>query len=190
MDAYDKGYGDSSDKDPTVKPSRSTWLGMMALFIGVVALALAALPMLIFERPTPSFRVAHDAVAEERESKFSFAWKNFKVSFGGSKQEDDEAARAERESQQLAATAAQAADAQALVQHETRLRWLMLASAGLALFGLMIGPIAWVRERHPALAGFAMAISGVALFWQYIVIGVVVGIIVVIVLAYLGSLAT
>jgi hypothetical protein len=173
-------------------PSNSAVLGIVALLVAVAALALAVLPMIAIEPPTPTVEKlpAGDAVAARPEGQFKFQWKDLSVSFGQRDEPvDDDALREQKQLQQVVA-AAHEADAIARRNHESLLRWLSLASAGCALLGLALGPIAWARERHPALAGGAMAISVVALLWQYIVIGIVVGIVVLIVLAFIGSVAS
>jgi hypothetical protein len=174
-----------------VAPSNSAKLGVFSLLLAVAALALAVLPMIAIEPPMPTVEKLpedEDAAARQ-EGRFKFQWRDFSVSFGKRDEPVNEDALREKKQREQAVAAAHEADAVARRNHESLLRWLSLASAGCALLGLTIGPIAWTHERHPALAGGAMAISGVALLWQYIVIGIVVGIVVLIVLAFIGSVA-
>jgi hypothetical protein len=172
-------------------PAKLAVLGIFALFAAMAALALAVLPMIAIEPPTPTVEklAADDAVAARPEGQINFQWKDLSVSFGKRDEPVDEEALREQQQREQAVAAAREADAIARHNHESLLRWLRLASAGCALLGLALGPIAWARERHPALAGSAMAFSVVALLWQYILMGIVVGIVVLIVLAFISSIA-
>jgi hypothetical protein len=65
-------------------------------------------------------------------------------------------------------------------------KWFQVAATSLALVGLVLGPIAWVREKQPPLSGSAMAICTVAIFWHYVVLGIAIGVAVVVVLMLLS----
>jgi hypothetical protein len=59
-----------------------------------------------------------------------------------------------------------------------------------SLVGLILSPIAWVREKQPFLSGSAMSICCLALFWQYIVLGVVTAVTIVLVILLLSAISS
>lgn len=54
-------------------------------------------------------------------------------------------------------------------------RILFLVSAALSVLGMMLGPIAYYRERLYTFALPGMSLCFVALLWQYIILGIVFG---------------
>ncbi len=59
-----------------------------------------------------------------------------------------------------------------------RLQLAALTAAALAFF---LGPFSWVREKQPILSCSAIGFAAVAVAWQYIVAGIVVGVAVVVI---------
>jgi hypothetical protein len=189
MGTYDKGIAQPDERPAR---SKSAILGITALVAAIVALAFAVLPANVIQPPVPTApETPADEVPEvEPKGRFNFKWKSFSFSFGKRDEPVDEAALREHEEREKTVAAARQADALARSSHQALLRWLTLISAGFALVGLTIGPVAWARERHPVLAGSAMAISSAALLWQYIIVGIVVGVAVLIILAFISSFAS
>jgi hypothetical protein len=55
---------------------------------------------------------------------------------------------------------------------QARLKPFRAASLAVAIFGLCLGPIGWMRERPPVLPVCGMSLCAVALFWYWIVLGI------------------
>lgn len=133
-------------------------MGITTLVIGGMALFLAIIPGMLLGRETVEVPPTKAGALAE----FSIG----KVKIGlGTKADDDTHARefAER----------RLADAE---HRESQLRLFLASSMGLAVIGLVFGPIAWTKERHRVVSGAGMALCTVALLWQYIVAGVVIGV--------------
>ncbi len=62
---------------------------------------------------------------------------------------------------------------------QRRLKPYRITSMTVAVFGLCFGPIGWLRERPPLLPVTGMAMCVVALFWQWIVVGVLLAVVIV-----------
>ncbi|MBI1312510.1 hypothetical protein GC176_14555 [bacterium] len=71
------------------------------------------------------------------------------------------------------------ASATAQSELASKLKPYRAASMAIAIAGLCLGPIGWRREDHPLLPICGMTICGVALFWQWIVLGVVLAVMVI-----------
>jgi hypothetical protein len=157
-------------------------IGITALIVSVIALGLAAIPMIVWDQSplTPQEREVEPPRAEPK-SKFTIRIKKFSISFGGQPAEPDkdDAVRDD------AADALQVRPA--VVDHTAK--WCKVSSISFALIGLVLGPIAWVREKQPPLSGTAMTICTIAIFWQYVVLGIAIGVAVVVVLLLISSLA-
>ena len=71
---------------------------------------------------------------------------------------------------------------------QQRLKPYRVASMAIAILGLCFGPLAWIRERPPLLPVSGMAMCVVALFWYWIVVGVMLAVMIFIIFAILASL--
>ncbi len=67
----------------------------------------------------------------------------------------------------------------ATAELQQRLKPYRVAAMTLAIVGLCLGPIGWRREDPPLLPICGMTICGVALFWQWIVTGVTLAVLVI-----------
>jgi len=72
----------------------------------------------------------------------------------------------------------------ALIAFEVRLHQFHVASLVFAIAGTALGVIGLVRRNNRILVLTALAVSAVALLWQYLVVGIVVG---VVLLVFLGT---
>ena len=59
---------------------------------------------------------------------------------------------------------------------QQQLKPYRVASIGIAITGLCCGPIGWLRERPPVLPAFGMVMCTVALFWYWIVAGLMLAV--------------
>ncbi|MFT7642259.1 MAG: hypothetical protein ACI9G1_004016 [Pirellulaceae bacterium] len=150
-------------------------LGITALVIGILALGLAVVPGMALDRPLP---FAEEPA--EPEAGLTLEFNKFSFTIGGNKKDEE----ADKE-----AAAARAAEEQKRITRNQWLKWFTISAAVCSLIGLTIGPISWVREKQPALSGTAMGICCAALLWQYIVMGIVVGIAIIVLLALASVLA-
>lgn len=71
---------------------------------------------------------------------------------------------------------------------QQRLKPYRVASMGIAIIGLCFGPIGWIRESPPLLPVSGMAMCVLALFWYWIVVGVMLAVVIFILFAVLASL--
>ena len=156
-------------------------LGIAALFIGAIALGLVAIPGLVLDRPPPP--TTQTEPAAEFESKgVTIKYKKFSITLGKGEQSDDRELNAAGESE----PALDAEHAESLNHRDLMLKWFTVAGVSFALIGLILGPISWAREKQPALAGSAMALCCLAIVWQYVVIGIVLGVTIVVLLILLS----
>jgi hypothetical protein len=87
--------------------------------------------------------------------------------------------------------ASEAEDEGVKINDQERDHWLRnftLAAVSCALLAAVLGPIAWTREKQPAIAAPALVIATIALTWQYIVFGIAVGVAIVVVLFLISLL--
>lgn len=175
---------------------KSSLLGILALLIGVVALGFAALPRIAIESPRHLTSTAElprpigsaPTLPNEPEAHGSLTLEmgKFSVTIGDQK---PETSAAEQQRQQALAYQNAAIDRQ-LARREATIRQFTFAAICCSLLGLVLGPIAWVREKQPFLSGTAMSICCLALFWEYIVIGVATAVGIVLVIMLLSALAS
>ena len=148
---------------------------------GVIALGLAAIPGMALDHPLAlAARDRKDPPAPaQTEPGATF---EITITFRSDKTAPDSAG-------ERAMGDPPAVDRQTTDDRGRLLKYFTIAAISCALVGLVLGPVAWVREKQPALSGSAMAICCVALLWEYIIIGIAVGVAVVIVVLLLGHLA-
>ncbi len=150
-------------------------LGVAALLASIVALGFAVIPGIALDRPFPFADEERDrAAAPERaqEGGVTFKFKKFSVTFGGGKKDDAKDVAQEDKPQQGAA----AAGRQRAMDRDHLLKWFTITAVSCSLAGLTLGPVAWAKEKQPALSGTAIGICCLALVWQYIVIGIAIGV--------------
>jgi hypothetical protein len=148
--------------------SRPVWLSAVALLAGTIALGLAAIPPIVFDRPFGMAPIEQPAAQPrgERQGGVNFKFGKLEVNVGGKVQPPPPP-----------------------IPAPNPVKWFLLSAIAFALPTIVVGAIAWHRERHPALAGTGMALGVLAVAWQYIIIGIAVGVAVVIILVLLSALS-
>ncbi|MGE0607970.1 MAG: hypothetical protein AB7O62_12820 [Pirellulales bacterium] len=149
--------------------------GIAALVLGIIALGLAVIPGIALDRPLPfaSENPTPPPPVPEQAGGVTFQYKSFSVRLGGGKRDEDKAIQEEHQRRQdLAAAAHQ----QRIMDRDRFLKWFTISAVSCSLVGLLLGPISWARERQPAVSGAAMGICCLAIIWQYVVIGIVIGV--------------
>lgn len=172
--------GESATSGATegARPQGSMLLSIIGLVAGVIALGLAAIPPLAFERalPNPFARTKNEKArvepAPEREGGVTLKYKKLSVNLGGKVPDRKPQPQAPPEI------------AKAPVS------WFAICAIACALLGLVVSSVGQVRERHTALTVTSMGCCAAAITWQYFAIGIAVGAAAaafLIVLAILGS---
>ena len=166
------------DASRTEFAKRGFSLSITGLVISVVAIGLASIPAIAFDRPLMNpfleFGKKADAEPVEREGGVTFKFKDLSVNFGG-KHPDKEAVL-------------EAAPLPALTRDP--IRWFSISAIASALVGLVVSIIAHVREKHTAFTVGSMGCCAAAITWQYVAIGIAVGVgaaIFIVVLSMFGS---
>lgn len=153
-------------------------LGILSLLIAVIALGLAVIPGIALDRPVQILPKPEPPPpplpATETKGGLTFHYKGFSVNVGGKSQPVEEPL----------AEAIEAEEVEAKINNE-RDHWhrsFTLAAVCCALLAAVLGPLAWMKEKQPAITGPALVIATLALTWQYIAIGIAVGVAIVVVL--------
>ncbi len=150
---------------------RAAWLSYVALGVGIAALGLAVVPGIAMGQPLPLLDQIADREEERSPRGMTVSFGKLSFTVGGDEQVNDgvetDAARARRVR-----------------------RGFDLSAAGVALCGLVLGPVSWVREKRRAVSGSAMGICCLALVWQYLIIGLAIGVAAAVLLMVLGSFST
>ena len=160
-------------------------LGILALLFGITALGLAVIPGIILDRALPFAPKHRDEPvppAAEPEGGVTLRIKKFSISIGGGKKDTNK-------NDQPAQDIRRAVEAENQRHRDRLFKWFSISAASCALIGLTFGPIAWAKEKQPALSGSAIGISCLALTWQYIVIGLAVGVAIAVLLTVLAHIA-
>lgn len=145
----------------------SLWLSVLVLLAGGTALGLAAIPPFVLDRPLGIAPIEKtDPPPAERQGGVNFKVGKFEVNVGGKVEPPPP-----------------------IVPPPTPLKWFFVSAIALALPTIVVGAIAWHRESHSALAGTGITLAVLAVAWQYIIIGIVIGVAVAILLLLLGSLS-
>ncbi len=154
MNSSDSGRPDLWDQQ--VDSSKEAWaLGGGSLLAGVVALGLAIIPMILLDmRPTWLAQRPERPPEPRMQGQKSIEWHGLKFKWGGKPVEDAPAAAKE-----VAAA-----------------KSFAIATAIVALVGLVLGPLAWARERQWRLAAPGMGLCFLALTWQYVILGIAAGV--------------
>jgi hypothetical protein len=169
------GTGLTSSSSPR---NRAMLLSIVGLIAGVIALGLATIPAIAFERALPNpfaDTKTNERVVEppaEREGGVTLKFKKLSVNFGG---------KVPKKEQPVEAPPKVTTDP---------VRWFTMAAIGCALIGLVAATIGQIREHHTFLTVSSMSLCAAAITWQYFALGIAIGIAVavfVIVLAIFGS---
>jgi hypothetical protein len=170
-------------------------IGIFALVCGVVALGLAVIPGIALDRPVS---VADDtlepaprtAPQNERESEGAvrLEFKKFSVTLGGGK--NDKGDGRDEDARQVAEPESEVAAAPKPNSRNRLLKMFTISAVCCSLIGLILGPISWAREKQPALSGSAMGICCLAIVWQYVVMGILIGVAIAVLLIVISTFAT
>lgn len=145
-------------------------LGILTLFIAVVALGLAVIPGIALDRPVqilPKPEPVEAPLPTETKGGMTLRYKGFSVNLGGRTKPVDEPPTV---------TEARQAEAESDKMRDNWLRNCTLAAGCCSLLAAVLGPFAWVKEKQPAITAPAMVIATVALTWQFIAVGIAVGV--------------
>ena len=162
--------------------------GITALLVGIIALGLAVIPGIALDQPVPFANEQPDEPLSPNPepSGVTLKFKKWSVTIGGDKKETDHDIPNEDGLKQEDSAVA---DQQRSIDRDDLLKWCTISAVSCSLIGLILGPISWVREKQPVLAGSAIGICCLALVWQYIVIGIAVGVAIAVLLFVLSQLA-
>ncbi len=156
-------------------------IGIAALILGVVALGLACIPALALDRPLPNpfadekadAAQADETAAGEKEGGITLSYKNVSIRLGSKDSEGTE-------------TASQGS--QAAPNNSDPIKIFTIAAIVCALVGLVVASIGQIRERHTALTMSAMGCCAAAIAWQYIAVGIAVGVGAAVLIALLSAM--
>lgn len=125
-------------------------LGIVTLSLGALSLVIAVTLTIVYQLPPPW---KEDKPVEPKiEGQKHIEWHGVKFKWGGKVVKEDEQ-----------------------VSVITIPKALHISSAILAVAGLFLGPLAWYRERRYVLAGPGMGLCCIALVWQYLLLGIMIG---------------
>lgn len=167
-------------------------LGITALVVAALGLALAVLPGMIIDGPQTASKVEYlpkppAAVETDEpaaEPKYSLRVGRWKFGIGSRPQQPQDATVPEVE------PPPPPIEAPLVDRGSEVLRWTTVSSMALGIMGLVLGPIAWAKERRRELPGCAIAMSLLAMFWPYIAAGVLLGVTIVVVVILLLIVAS
>lgn len=166
-------------------------LGITAIVIAALALALAILPGMIVDGPSsagkaeylPKQPVAAEPDEPATEPKYSLRVGRWKFGIGRQTQpQETTVPKAEPPPPSI--------EAPPVDRGSEILRWTTVGSLALGIVGLVLGPIAWAKERRRELPRCAIAMSLLAMFWPYIAAGVLLGVTIVVVVILLLIVAS
>ncbi len=153
---------------------RTVLFSIAGLLASVVALALAAIPAVVYDRPLEN-PFAEKKLKEERppepeperEGGITLKYKSFSVNFGGKEAEEKPEPLPEPESP---------ADP---------VRWYTISAMGCALIGIVLAGVGQVREKQTAVTVCTMGCCVAAFTWQYVAVGIAAGVAVAVLLIIL-----
>lgn len=67
------------------------------------------------------------------------------------------------------------------VEHETRRDWVTFTQFGFGFIGIILGVVSWVRNENHRVSSSAAALGVVAIAWEYVLIGLGIGVILLVV---------
>lgn len=160
----------NADPEPTTatspqKPAShgAMLFSILGLIAGVIALGLAAIPAIAFERALPNpfaDKKRNERQLEppaEREGGVTLKFKSLSVNIGGKTPKKERPAEAPPQ------------------VTEDPIRWCTMAAIGCALMGLVVAAIGHLRERHTVLTLSSMGCCAAAITWQYFAVGIAIG---------------
>lgn len=142
-------------------------VGIIALVLGVSALVCAVL----WEKGADERKRAQLEYERRQQSgakHFEVDLKGLKVTFGKNKEQDESIETASK-----------------IVEYPP----LYIATLILSVATLIMGPIAWIKEKDPIISIIALTFGGIALFLHYVVIGISIGVAVAIIVALAGGMS-
>lgn len=157
--------------ETAIKPM---FLSVAGLVLGIVALGFAVIPSIAMEKPLANPFAKQEPPpkppsepAKGHDSGVTIKYKSVSVTFGGKKSAQD---------QKKKAAEAEPPPKPELKVTTDPVRWFTMSAIGFALVGLVIAPIAHVKEKHHVLTCSSMVCSVAAITWQYVAVGIAVGI--------------
>jgi hypothetical protein len=143
------------------------WLSALTIVLGVAALLLSLLPPVIYDEPFRwPWEPEEKKAAPEDQGGVTIKTKRLRFTFGANKPTQPAA----------------------IEPPISPLKPFRIAMIIVCAIGLGLAPLAWIRERHRPLAGAGAALCCAALFWQYLLIGIVVGVAIAVILLLLSAL--
>ncbi|HEX8913016.1 MAG TPA: hypothetical protein VF796_11700 [Humisphaera sp.] len=168
---------------------RRHWVGTLALLLGLSAMALVALPSAVYGKDATRPEAAPPAGTGggiKGTGEVTVSSKRFSFSFGRKRDADRPATTPAATAP--ATPAAETAPPPKATPADT-IRDCRVAGMACAIAGLGVTPFGWMRRRQRTLAGTAALLCCAALAWQYVLVGVAVGVAVAIlfvILAHVG----
>ena len=164
--------------------ARPLTLSVTGLLLGLIALALATVPSLAFDRPLPNPFVPDTEPKElpkpvppaDPEGGLTVKFKDFSFNIGGKKKKAAPEPIPEPEPQPEVTS--------------DPVRLFTISAIGSALIGIVFSAIGQFKEHHTSLTVSAMGCCVAAMTWQYFAAGIMIGAgiaIFLIVIAALGS---
>lgn len=148
----------------SAKP-RAIWLSATVLLAGAIALGLAAIPPIISEKPFGLWREEPPPPQPAQlQGGLNFKLGKLEVNVGGKRENPPP-----------------------LPPPPNPTRWFFVWAVALALPAIVVGAIAWQRESQHALAGTGMFLGVLAITWQYLIVGIAIGVAAAIILILLSS---
>ena len=149
---------------------------VIGLIAGAIALGLAVIPAIAFERPvsnpfSASEKIQNPEPPAEREGGFTFRVNSFSIKFGGKSPKRQESG------------------SQPPVITKDPTRNYTISAIGCALAGIVFASIGHHREKHTALTMTSLGLCVAAITWQYIIFGIVVGFVIAALLMALSKFA-
>jgi hypothetical protein len=143
-------------------------LAIIALFCGAMSMALAVIPSIIYDEPQPLFRYwkDDDEPKTKLDGEVEIATKRFSFKIG-------------RKPEQPVPIQPVAV---------SPVRYYSAAAIGVALVGLSLCALSWRRERIHSVVGIAALLCCAAIIWQYLVVGIVIGVVIAVMLILISHI--
>ena len=146
-------------------------LGFYGLVVGVLGLGLAVIPSIAMQRPLPNpFETPEQAQRRmqgppSKKGGITLNFKGLSMNFGGKEVEKPTTPNPSLTNDPI--------------------RWFMIAAILCGLAGLLLCSVAHVKEKQTAITLTGIGCSIAAITWQFLVIGIILGVAVVVVLLIL-----
>ncbi|HAI13589.1 MAG TPA: hypothetical protein DCM28_17920 [Phycisphaerales bacterium] len=148
--------GDESLSKESPRPYRYSLLGLL---MGVLALGLAVVPSMVWDRPLPNPFAETPPPPEpktQHEGGVTLKIKNFSMTLSGKEVPIKE----DKPDPSLSSDP---------------VKWFTISAICIAIASILTASIAQFHEKHTSLTLSAVGLSVAALTWQYIVIGLLIG---------------